>query len=294
MTALPVAAQARELSADEAEARGELCFQLDQQIKQGIAKGREAMWEVAKAAHEFDEQSGWTALGYDQVGEWLADPEVSMSRRTFFRLVSTYRELVVLRKIKPAQLKELDTSKVDIVLPAVKSGRATLTDALEDVKGLGASDLREKYIKRPDPAAGATPPPESNDIAVHDEARDDDAPESWKEPATNPTDDTPQFASEVEVQEPAHNSDKEESGHLQDGPIGDSRDTGHTASPVVIEGNGHDVNPPVSVRYAAGIRKLAQEGREALARPDRMAPDRRAKREALENLILALEAAGLA
>jgi hypothetical protein len=162
---LPQQPNARELSPEEAEERAERCYKLEQGIKRAMLSGREAMWDLARNLHEFDEESGWTALGYDSLKDWLADPEVGLSRATFFRLVQTYRELAVRRQLPEATLGELEVSKVQIILPKLKAGSVKLTDAIEDVKTLGARDLRSKYLRRPDPA-DLEPPDDGDGLAT--------------------------------------------------------------------------------------------------------------------------------
>jgi hypothetical protein len=142
---------ARDLSPEEQQARAEHAHELDQKIKAGLRAGREALWEVAVSLHEFDEENGWSALGYEKLGDWLADPEVQMQRTTFYRLTGAYRELVVIRKVDFEEVKQLEVSKVDIVLPAVRQGRVALDEALEDTKSMGARDLRDAYLSRPAP-----------------------------------------------------------------------------------------------------------------------------------------------
>jgi hypothetical protein len=226
--------QARSLSPDEAEARAERCFEIDQRIKAGIRAGRAAMWEVAAGLVEFDDENGWTALGHENLGEWLADPEVGMSRSTFFRTVQSYRELTR-RGIGQADLPELEPTKVQIVLPRVKAGSVKLADALADVRALGQKDLREKYLRRPDPA-DLNPP---DDDLVNETQRAAKA-EPTPPPDTPQPTSTPQWANgtplggdppedeeppEVEVVEgdvveepegePAQNDDPEPSGQVQ-------------------------------------------------------------------------------
>jgi hypothetical protein len=158
-----VAPQAKGLSPDEAEARAQRCFEIDAQIKTGLRAGREAMWEVARGLHEFDEENGWTALGIESLGEWLADPEVGMTRATYFRMVKCHRFLIEQKKLPPARVAELELSKVEIVLPKLRAGSVKMDDALADVQHLGARDLREKYMRRPDPA-DLDPPPDPNGV----------------------------------------------------------------------------------------------------------------------------------
>jgi hypothetical protein len=284
MTAIPQTT-AKELTQDEAQARAEHCFELEQSIKDGLKAGREAMWDVAAALHEFDEENGWSALGHESLTEWLADPEVTMTRTTYYRMVSAYRQTVVQRQVPVADVKELDYSKVDIVIGAVKAGRVKIQDALDDAKQMGARDLRNRYMKRPDPA---------DKLDGDDNSQvTQQAVQSEPKPALAP-DDEPVLASDVE---PAQNDNGSTSGQVpEDDPM--FVDNGGE----VIDGTARDVNhhsraddglviPPGRVR---GIKKLSQEGKDALALPDRQAPDRRAKREALENLIIGLESVGLA
>jgi hypothetical protein len=181
-------------------------FEVEQRIKDAFAQGRAAMWDAAKAMHEFDQENGWTALGYEKLGDWLADPGIQMTRATYYRWVGTYRKLLQ-RKVDESELRELDVSKVDIVLGAVEAGRVELDDALADVKELGARDLRDRYIQRPDPAK-AVPPVEDDDPPNVE--TDDEVP--YDPPPVNTGDDAPVKASEAE---PAQNTDDGASGQDQ-------------------------------------------------------------------------------
>ena len=122
----PVAARARDLTSDEQHARRQTCAALDQRVKASIRKGRDAAWELAEALHQFDEESGWLALGFTYKTEWLAQPEIEMSERTYRRLVGAWRELVVRRRVDRPTLAALDIAKTDVVLPAVRQGRVQL------------------------------------------------------------------------------------------------------------------------------------------------------------------------
>jgi hypothetical protein len=184
--------KARELSPEEAEVRAADCFRLDQEIKANLRAGRESMWDVARSLYEFDAMSGWTGLGFDSLGDWLADPELGMSRAHFYKLVGVYHEMAILRKIDESRLKQIEPVKVQIVLPAIKSGRVQVGDALDDAQALGRRDLRERYFSRPEPESR------------HEEVDGEVVVE------LNPTDDTPVWASD----QPAQNDTIEHSGHL--------------------------------------------------------------------------------
>ena len=75
----------------------------------------------------------------------LAQPEIGLSRSWFFRLIQTWRDLVVVRKVSPARLAAIDTTKVEEIRPAIMSGHVKPDAALADAEALGRRDLREKY-----------------------------------------------------------------------------------------------------------------------------------------------------
>jgi len=145
----PVPHPARELSPEEHAERVEACRALDQQVKAGLRAGREALWRLAKALHEFDEENGWTALGFAKKDDWLAHPDVDLSYDQFQRLVRVYRE-TARRQADFVALQTTDLSKVDLVLPAVKEQRVSLDDALEHARTLSWRELRAEY-KPPKP-----------------------------------------------------------------------------------------------------------------------------------------------
>jgi hypothetical protein len=149
MTQHPVAAPPREISDEEFQKRAVRAFQLEVDIKAGLSKGREAMWETAKALHEFDEDAGWSALGHERLQDWLAEPDVQLTHRTYNRLCAAYRETVVRRGIPMRTVQQIDHTKVDIVIGKVNTGEVKIEDALEDARSMGARDLREQYLGKP-------------------------------------------------------------------------------------------------------------------------------------------------
>jgi hypothetical protein len=143
---VPAGSPAKELTQEEYEALVETCHALQEQVKAGLRKGREAAWQVAQALTLFDEERGWEVLGYETVSEWLADPEIGMGKTTYYRWIQTWKTLAA-RNVDPSSLGRLDPSKVSIIVPALRSGKASTKDALADVEALAASDLREKYVR---------------------------------------------------------------------------------------------------------------------------------------------------
>jgi hypothetical protein len=179
----------RELSPKEAEDRGKAMFALDQRIREALAAGRRSIWEAARALAEFDAENGWTALGYDTLAEWLADPEISMSRATYYRMVRVRNELDR-RQVPEVEMHSLDVSKVELVLPRLQAGKVNLSEALDDARELGRRDLRIKYLRSTE--------------------------EDFQPPEDPPVIDGD--ATPVPASEPAHNDPPPPSGHRQAKP----------------------------------------------------------------------------
>jgi hypothetical protein len=167
MSEFPTFPRARELSPEEAEALTQECFEIERRVKAAAAEGRQAGWKIAKAFYEFDEVVGWTVLGYETIGEWLAQPDLGFRKSLYYQYLRVYREIVVTRGldlslVRPAAPatqgdSPLEIDKVDIVLRSVTAGKALLEDAMDDVQSLSKSDLIEKYVRAgrvmPDPPA---------------------------------------------------------------------------------------------------------------------------------------------
>lgn len=199
-------ADAVELTAEEVEVRAQDCYELEERIKASLRVAQESVWDLAEALYKFDEANGWSALGYDKLGDWLAQPEVGISRSHFYRLVSVYHEMVVLRQVDQTRLKQIEPQKLQIVLPSVKSGKVQLEDALDDAEALGRRDLRERYFKRPDPADEYRKQREGEDSDTADVVDAEVVVE------LNPVDDTPVWAAESKPDQNDHVA----SGQLQE------------------------------------------------------------------------------
>jgi hypothetical protein len=117
------------------------------QIKAALADGREALWRLAEALYAFDDMRGWRRLGYRTLSEWLADTDETITRGTYYRLVGTWRRTVVELKVDAGRVRQLDQSKVAIVVGKTARKGMKVDDALADAEALGAQALRIKYGK---------------------------------------------------------------------------------------------------------------------------------------------------
>ncbi|HEY5342714.1 MAG TPA: hypothetical protein VIJ66_03540 [Solirubrobacteraceae bacterium] len=165
---------------------------VEYQIVRALADGREALWRLAEALYAFDEIRGWLRLGYDTLGEWLADADVTMSRNYYNRLVRVWRDLVIERQVDPELLRPIHLSKVIVVQAQIAAGRVRVDKALGDAQALGEADLREKYC-----GAVSNAVPEDSDIqntgtgdgAVSNAGTEDDPASDAGDPDTTPSTD---------------------------------------------------------------------------------------------------------
>lgn len=183
MTTEIAAPEAAEQSPEERQERVDLCFAINERIKESIGEGRRALWDLGEALYEFDQQHGWSALGYENQTDWLAQPEIGLTRTYYFRLIRRHKEMVLHRKVELERLTALEPSKLDIVLPYIEEGKVRTKTALNDVEALSASDLRHKYIKPSQPRQ-MEPPPEPPEGGAEEDDFDEEQPETIDGTAT--------------------------------------------------------------------------------------------------------------
>jgi hypothetical protein len=176
-------------------------------IDAALADGRKAIWQLAEALHAFDEMRGWRQLGYATLTNWLDDTDEAITRGTYYRLVRTWRKVVVQLEVEPDRVRLLDQSKVAIVADQIVDSDVKVDDALADVESLGATALREKYAKKPSLPTGrqlAIGPRssrlDSNELATTTQEPSGQKPESDRSDC--PSGRTPDSATPPRRQEP--------------------------------------------------------------------------------------------
>lgn len=128
------------LSSDQA-------FELQASVVEQVANQRSSWVPLAGRLATFHAGKGWKSLGIESFNEWLAQPEISLSRGEVYSMMAAWRELVEARDVLPETLAGLDISKVAVVLPSVKRGEVDVDVALADCAALSRSDLRAEYIR---------------------------------------------------------------------------------------------------------------------------------------------------
>lgn len=135
-------------SADDPEELVRHAFELELGVKEAIAEGRAAYWRLAERLYQFHEQRGWELLGYDTISEWLAQPEIELSKTAFYRAVNLWHTLVVMKQLPPAKLQHVEPSKAREIAPAIARGDVDPDEAIEVISGpnaLSYSDVVERF-----------------------------------------------------------------------------------------------------------------------------------------------------
>ena len=179
---VPVPTPARTPSTEEWEAEVEAAHELRQSLIEAKRAFTGAGLELAHRCYDANEAFIWHILEQDLTKDaFLADPEISMNRRWFDRLVYLWRETQVLRQIPRATLDRIDTTKLEIAIQAVNKQRAPLAQALADADTLSKSDMVDKYI--PTKSVGNAPPGAQAQRSEHDAPDPDDPDETPPEPS---------------------------------------------------------------------------------------------------------------
>jgi hypothetical protein len=119
--------------------------QQHQAIVYTIGRIRSTWATLAEQLHAFMAAEAWRDLGHPSLEAWLAQPEISIERRHAYLLRQAWEELVIQKHVDPAELRKVDVSKVQAVLPAVRRGDIPVGEALADCEALSRDDLRERY-----------------------------------------------------------------------------------------------------------------------------------------------------
>ncbi len=74
---------------------------------------------MGKELHIFQREEQYKELGYFSFNSFLADPDVSIRRRTAYRLMRNYRKYVLELSVPITALVPVGTSKLDAMVPYV-------------------------------------------------------------------------------------------------------------------------------------------------------------------------------
>lgn len=118
---------------------------LSDMLKTRVLKFNASAWDVAEVLYRFKIIKGWERLGYDTLAEYLADPDIGITKTVFFRRVQMWEGLVETKKMPLSELKKIEPSKAEIVTPAIMSGKVEAAKAIADAQSLSYRDVLEAY-----------------------------------------------------------------------------------------------------------------------------------------------------
>lgn len=119
--------------------------EMDQEIRQ-IKRQMKGLWvRLAERLYLFRTGEMWKDIGYPTLSSWLSDPEVDIERRWMYKLTDAYKFLVLEYGLPRERVEQLEISKVNEVLPAIRRGQVELEAGLSDIETLRREDLEIQY-----------------------------------------------------------------------------------------------------------------------------------------------------
>ena len=115
------------------------------QLLTGLATTRRGLADIAEACYQIQQGKLWTALGYDRLADYLSDPDITLTRREFFRAAAIHEAYVLNAGIEPEVLELAPASKFEAAIPGAIDPSVTADELVSDVQVLGIRDLRQKY-----------------------------------------------------------------------------------------------------------------------------------------------------
>lgn len=163
-----------------------------EKILEGLQAANFALARAAEGCHALLKDEGWAALGYESLAEYLAAPEVTLSRSEFYRLASIWERYVIDGGLEPTALQSAGPSKLEVALPALEQGLVSAEQAVADASSMTRSDLRTHYEQLQGGDGGDDTAPTGSEAAADESAAAPSDPEPVDDPAGG-TDDTGPF-----------------------------------------------------------------------------------------------------
>lgn len=120
-------------------------FTAHQLIVGGQQMARAGLDAICRGCHEMRDSRGWLALGYETLSEYLAQPDVELSKSEFERAADIWQTYVLDGGAAPELLHGAGPSKLEVPLHALKQGVVTVEQAAADAESMTRKDLREHY-----------------------------------------------------------------------------------------------------------------------------------------------------
>jgi len=122
----------------------------------GMGMESQGVVAQARACFELRECDGWIKLGHDGIASYLAQPEISMGRSTFYDRAAVWEDWVLTGGADPRRIAAVGWSRLRLLARAVRDGLVDADEALADAAALGMGDLVGRYRALYDEAAGVS------------------------------------------------------------------------------------------------------------------------------------------
>jgi hypothetical protein len=130
---------------DALPSEAELAHSAHVKLVEGQRGVRLSLALMAEGCHLLHQQEGWKHLGYETLAEYLAAPEIEISRTEFYRGVAIWSAYVLNGGVEPASLQGAGPSKLEVPLPAISAGVVTPEQAVADASSLTRKELQSHY-----------------------------------------------------------------------------------------------------------------------------------------------------
>ena|SRR3990167_1061403 len=115
-------------------------FDNDQAIK-SLKTDLNVRWlKMAELLFENRKRRYFEVLGYDTFEAYIAQEELGFKRTSVFRIIRIYKSLILDRKVPHVELADIDSQKLDMILPELPTGN--LDELLSKARSLSRSDLK--------------------------------------------------------------------------------------------------------------------------------------------------------
>jgi hypothetical protein len=142
----PVIVPAGQVPADTQEA-AQVAQEAHQKVLDGLHAVNLGLACAAEGCYLLHQSTGWRALGYDTLREYLAAPEVTMSRSMFYALSLIWQRYVLDGGLEPTLLGDAERTKLEVPLPALGKGVVTAEKAVADAASLTRTELEVLYAE---------------------------------------------------------------------------------------------------------------------------------------------------
>jgi hypothetical protein len=132
-------------------------YEMEKRLKAALRLTRRSLLAVGEECHNISRGHAYEALGYETLAEFLAQPEVGMSRSEFFTAAKIHEVFVLEHGIEPDRLAEAGMAKLAVVLPKVTAGEIEAETAVADASTNGLRDLRDEYREPRESTVDQTP-----------------------------------------------------------------------------------------------------------------------------------------